>query len=255
VLHEAISVQEVIDRECAHEFLKEATRLAASEELVRIGAALAAKSELFREHLSAEGIGALSEEDWSTLAARMFFFRRKRAWRPGSEGFAALRASIADLLHGAAPVRERFNTFVAARTELKPALRFGLASELLFYSQPERYWLWTHWIWDPATRGGALRLVLQDDAELAGADAGETYEQVGKALASLQRVGAEDGFAYLGRGPFGVTVFLACVYAVYMYTVFQMRISKEFNRVLPELPEFAQRLLGVHDSRQGQAHV
>jgi hypothetical protein len=40
-----------------------------------------------------------------------------------------------------------------------------------------------------------------------------------------------------------------------MYTVFQMRLSKEFNRVLPELPEFAQRLLGVHDSRQGQAHV
>ncbi len=41
-------------------------------------------------------------------------------------------------------------------------------------------------------------------------------------------------------------MFLACVYAVYMYTVFRMKLSNEFNRILPELPEFTRRLLGVY---------
>lgn len=255
MLHEAVSVPELIDRECAHEFLKEATRLAASEELVRIGAALAAKSDLFREHLGAERIHALTEDAWRGLTSRMFFFRRRQARLAQGDRFAALRDEIAELLHGDAPLRQRFNAFVAARSELKPALRFGLASELLHYAQPERYWLWTHWIWDPATRGGALPLVLQDSAALGGADAGESYEQVGTAMVSLQAAGDVDGFTYLGRRPFGITVFLACVYAVYMYTVFRMRLSKEFNQLLPELPEFAQRLLGVREHRRGVAHV
>lgn len=255
MLHEAVSVPELIDRECAHEFLKEATRLAASEELVQIGAALAAKSALFQAHLSAERIEALTEDAWRELTGRMFFFRRRRARLPHGADFAVLRGEIGALLYGAAPIRERFNAFVAARGELKAPLRYGLAGELLHYARPDDYWLWTHWIWDPATRGGALPLVLQDDAELAGADPGQAYEQVGRAMASLQAAGDVEGFTYLGRRPFGITVFLACVYAVYMYTVFRMRLSKEFNQLLPELPEFAQRLLGVHQPRRGEGHV
>ncbi|MFZ8940730.1 MAG: hypothetical protein ACO2ZK_01810, partial [Gemmobacter sp.] len=39
-----------------------------------------------------------------------------------------------------------------------------------------------------------------------------------------------------GRGLFGTDVFLASVYAVYMYTVFRVKLSQEFNRILPELP-------------------
>ena len=31
------------------------------------------------------------------------------------------------------------------------------------------------------------------------------------------------GFSNLGQGTFGVDVFLACVYAVYMYTVFRVK--------------------------------
>jgi hypothetical protein len=31
-----------------------------------------------------------------------------------------------------------------------------------------------------------------------------------------------------------------------MYTVFKVKLSQEFNRILPELPELTQRVLGVH---------
>ena len=57
--------------------------------------------------------------------------------------------------------------------------------------------------------------------------------------------GRADGWTWTGRGLFGPDVFLACVYAVYMYTVFRVRLSQEFNRILPELPELVQRVLGV----------
>ena len=41
-------------------------------------------------------------------------------------------------------------------------------------------------------------------------------------------------------------VFLACVYAVYMYTVLRLRMTQEFNRIVPELPDLVRRLLGVY---------
>ena len=39
---------------------------------------------------------------------------------------------------------------------------------------------------------------------------------------------------------------LACVYAVYMYTVLRLRMTQEFNRIVPELPDLVRRLLGVY---------
>jgi hypothetical protein len=43
----------------------------------------------------------------------------------------------------------------------------------------------------------------------------------------------------------GMDLYLACVHAVYMYTVFRLKMSDEFNRILPELPELVERVLGV----------
>ncbi len=44
---------------------------------------------------------------------------------------------------------------------------------------------------------------------------------------------------------FGTDVFLSCVYVIYVYTVLKMRMTQEFNKVMPQLPEFCRRLLGV----------
>ena len=49
-----------------------------------------------------------------------------------------------------------------------------------------------------------------------------------------------------GHGVFGTDVFLASVYAVYMYTTLRMRMTQEFNKIIPELAELVQRLLGVN---------
>ena len=49
-----------------------------------------------------------------------------------------------------------------------------------------------------------------------------------------------------GPGLLGTDVFLAAVYGIYMYTVQRMRMTREFNKLLPPLPDLIRRLLGVY---------
>ncbi len=45
---------------------------------------------------------------------------------------------------------------------------------------------------------------------------------------------------------FAVDVYLAAIYGVYLYTVLRMRMTQEFNKVVPELPALVRRLLSVN---------
>ena len=124
---------------------------------------------------------------------------------------------------------------------------FDLPSELLHFTEPDRYWLWTRWIWDPDTRTGALGLVTTDGLDLgAGASRGAAYLTIGRAMAFVDETGKAAGFTATGPGLFGVDVLLAAVYGVYMHTVLRMRMTREFNRVIPPLPDLVRRLLGVY---------
>jgi hypothetical protein len=71
--------------------------------------------------------------------------------------------------------------------------------------------------------------------------------KVGVAVAFVRATGEAAGFARFGmsNSPFGIDVFLSCVYAVYMYTTLRLRMTQEFNRIVPQLPELSRRLLGV----------
>lgn len=152
-------------------------------------------------------------------------------------------------------MHRRFGAFVEGMEGLKAPLAIALGSELLHYTFPDRFWLWTPWIWDPATGSGALPLVLKNEFDLSGGGTGESYRKVGQATALVAAHGQGEGFAAIGRGLFAINVFLACVYTVYMQTVFRMRLSKEFNRILPDLADFAGRLLGTHRPEPGGADV
>ena len=75
---------------------------------------------------------------------------------------------------------------------------------------------------------------------------GQTYLLVGQAVAFVDQTGKAAGFTDAGPGLFGTDVFLAAVYGVYMNTVLRMRMTQEFNRLVPELPSLIRRLLGVY---------
>ncbi len=105
---------------------------------------------------------------------------------------------------------------------------------------------------EPPVEPGARRLVTADDFDLQGKTLSEIYLKVGEAIAFASATGEAAGFTRIGDRRFGLDVFLACVYGVYAYTVLRMRMTQEFNKVMPQLPELARRLLGVWEKRTVQ---
>jgi hypothetical protein len=156
-----------------------------------------------------------------------------------------LGAAVDDLIHGPGIVTDRFAAFDAVMADF-PDPGFDLPSELLHFTAPDRWWLWTRWMWDPRAGTGALALVTVEDFDFDAPNRAEGYLRVGEAMAFVNQTGKAVGFTDLGSGLFGADVFLACVYSVYMYTVLRLRMTQEFNRIVPELPDLVRRLLGVY---------
>jgi hypothetical protein len=241
----------VVDTPSALEFQREIMGRIAEAELHAIAADLDRKSEALRDLLS----GDPTQLDRAALrkVLRWVFATRRRADQIiDSIGPEQLAAAIAGLLTTGMAVEERIDRFDgslnrhAAQSALV-ASGFDLPSELLHFTEPDRYWLWTRWIWDPATRTGALGLVTTDDWDLsAGASVGAMYLTIGRVTAFVDETGKAAGFTGAGPGLFGVDVLLAAVYGVYMHTVLQMRLTREFNRVIPPLADLVRRLLGVY---------
>ncbi len=230
MLHDSLTVEEVVDSESALEFMKEATKLATSADLEDLSERIARKAEFF---------------EFGLLVRQIFSIGRKSKRLISANGFENLREQIQNLLNEDEKLDERFDAFVNGVRGVEEKMRINLAGELLHFSNPQQYWLWTNWIWDPDANTGSLPLVVQEEVDLLGDTPGETYMRVGQAMAQVRQAGQQRGFSNLGQGTYGVDVFLACVYAVYMYTVFRVKLSDEFNRILPNLPELTRRVLGV----------
>ena len=238
----------VVDTPSALEFQREISDRISAAELRGIAADLALKSSAVRNLLSGEP-SAWDREILAQVLGWVFAARRRADQILDSVGARSLASAIAGLLDEREPVAERFDRFDAclAGCGVPAGACFDLPSELLHFAAPERYWLWTRWIWDPSARTGALALVTTDDVDLgSGASRGAVYVSVGQATAFVEETGKAAGFTAAGPGLFGVDVLLAAVYGVYMYTVLQMRLTREFNQVVPQLPDLVRRLLGVY---------
>ena len=240
---------QVVDTETAKEFMAETLARVDVPELARIGAEVEAKAAWFGERLSAAALPQLGPDEFKTILDRIFSIRGHSRRAVDAADWTELRAWIAELVLGEAEPWHRLQAF-CERLDALPGfaanLRADFASELLHFAAPERHWLWTRWMWDPRTRTGALPLVTTAAYDLRGTEPGDVYLKVGRAVAFVHEVGDALGFRRIGNGIFGTDVFLSCVYVIYTYTVLRMRMTKEFNKVMPQLPEFSRRLLGVH---------
>jgi hypothetical protein len=247
---------QVVDTQSAEEFMREILEKVSREDLASVARLLDAKATGFAGLLGRPGQArTLERGDLRRVLRSVFSTRRKADTLLDDLGTERLGAAIDDLLHGPGVVPERFDAFDSVLAG-HPEAGFDLPSELLHFTAPDRYWLWTRWMWDPRTGTGALPLVTVEDFDLYAASRGEGYLRVGEAIAFVNETGKAVGFTSIGaRGPgggsqdvglFGADVFLACVYAVYMYTVLRLRMTQEFNRIVPELPDLVRRLLGVY---------
>lgn len=235
---------QVVDTESAREFMREALAQISELELRAIAGELEAKHQRFRSLLARPQ--ELTPQTLRPLLRSVFSTRRRVDELLEGPAAPSLAGWIAGLLGTEEPVERRLQAFCEGLAGLPEPVRHDLASELLHYTAPERYWLWTRWMWDPRTRTGALPLVTMEDCDLDGGSPGETYLRVGRAVAFVNETGRAAGLTCIGDGAFGVDVYLACVYGVYVFTAVRMRMTREFNRVIPSLPELCRRFLGVY---------
>lgn len=158
------------------------------------------------------------------------------------------------LLNGEAPAPVRVATFVEKLNALDTRLALELATGLLHNTFPSQYWLWTRWLWDPTVGTGILPLLAGSTHNLNAENLADGYARVGVVTAMSVKFGEGTGLfvdeltSNEKRAPFANSAFLACAYSVYLYGTTSWRLSREFNGLLPTLPNMARRLLGLRKS-------
>lgn len=235
---------QVVDTSSAQEFHREITTSLTPEQSADLVAGLVRKAELFASVLG-PGTAVPDIDDLYRLMRCVFASRRVADAMIADVGEAEIVRVAHELVHSTEELATRFDRFTDLLGNY-PDRAADLASELLHFSHPDRYWLWTRWMWDPEADTGALRLVTTEETDLYADGVGATYLAVGQATAFVHETGTSAGFSAAGTGLFGTDVFLAAVYGVYMNTVLRMRMTQEFTRMVPELPRLVRRLLGVH---------
>ncbi len=158
------------------------------------------------------------------------------------------------LLHGEAPASVRVAAFVEKVNALDTRLALELATGLLHNTFPSQHWLWTRWLWDPTVGTGILPLLAGSAHNLIAENLADGYVRVGAVTAMSVKFGEGTGLFTPEltedpkRAPFANSAFLACAYSVYLYGTTSWRLSREFNGLLPTLPNMARRLLGLKKS-------
>lgn len=239
-------MDQVVDTDTAREFMKETLDKVDASTLAAICSDVEAKSDWFQRTLSRDALPSLTQDEFGQVLRRIFAARGKSRHKLLAYKFEDMRLWMQEVLYGTDTVEDRVDTFTGRLEGLDENLRMDFASELLHFTTPDRHWLWTRWMWDPRTRTGALPLVTTAAYDYEGETQGDIYMKVGRAVAFVHEVGEAAGFQSISRNIFGTDVFLSCVYVVYAYTVLKMRMTNEFNKVMPGLPEFSRRLLGVN---------
>lgn len=240
----------LIDMEACTEFMQETLSKIDREELVVIADQLKDKSGFFKEHLSKESIPSLKERELTELFKKIFVTRRRSKLLLEKYSAEQFKSGIMDLLYGRDDVEVRFQKFIDDFREIDIYIRFDMAAELLHYTNPEKYWLWSRWLWDPKSQTGALTLVTNEEYNMTAATYGQMYLNVGKAVAFVHSMAEAVEFQFINRTLFGTDVYLSCVYVIYAYTILKIKMTDEFNKVMPGLSEFSRRILGIYNSKK-----
>lgn len=245
--------EELVDPQAVQGFLRNALAEVDPDEMAAVADALIEKSAEFGRLLGSEdAVEALDEPAIRGLLGRIFAVRRQRDSLLAGDGGTKFRAAVRELLHKPGGVGQHINTFCERLDAVEPAVPWWeVATELLHFAFPHDYWLWARWMWHPGAGTGALPFLLAGDYDLNGNGPGELYLKVGRNVAMTRNYAELVNFAGPElrddpkRALFIPDIFLAAVYAVYLYSVTSWKLSREFNKVLPTLPQLVRRLLGV----------
>ncbi len=239
-------MSQLIDLETVKEFMAETLDKVDEKYLVQMADDMELKSAYFQKILNIDYLPNATENEILSILKFVFSIKRKAADIMNTVGLVELKNAISELLYGKKMIEIRFQKF-CNQVKLKDKYqRADLASELLHFTMPDTYWLWTRWMWNPKNKTGALPLVITEDFDLKGDSLGEIYLKVGRAVAFVHAMSETGGYRFISDRLFGTNVFLSCVYVIYAYTILKMRMTKEFNNVMPGVVEFSRRILGLY---------
>lgn len=202
---------------------------------------LLAKSLLFQQAFSKERLPSLTEEDLDILLEKIFSTRRQRKRVIEESGVDRLKRAISDLLYGKAKSwEERVERFVREIRGVDRKAARDMAAEILHFTFPEEYVLWTSWIWDTESESGAVVFLKEEPPKRSMY--GETYEEFEPIYKQVQEKLLDFGIKV--KGYLFVDIFLAMIYATYVdyMTLSTMHSAKGF---FPPAGSTARRLLGV----------
>ncbi|NOX61396.1 MAG: hypothetical protein GXP42_05550 [Chloroflexi bacterium] len=236
------------------ESLEDALSYASAEDLVQVADDLAARRERFVElsYRLAEGDSNWALDDLTWLARSVTHSRKKAAQLYDFLTSGAADIHFPDLLDPRHPAPVRIAAFVSRLNgAADKRLLLELATGLLHYTDPRSNWLWTRWMWDAGTQTGILPLLAGSVHNLVADDIATGYVNVGSVMAMAMRFA--EGTELLTpelmedprRADYANDVFLACAYSIYLYGITSWRLSREYNRLLPTLPNLMRKLLGL----------
>jgi len=196
---------QVVDTESAREFMREALQKITEAELAAIADECEVKRRRFSALLARPAGAPPTEVELRALLRSVFSPRRRTAEFFDRVGAERLAAWIGDLVAPRGPVEARFQAFYDRLEGFPESVRYDLAGELLHFTDPDRYWLWTRWVWDPKTRTGALPLVTMEEYDLDAPSVGAMYLRVGEAIAFVHETGRAAGMIWIMSTAFGQT--------------------------------------------------
>ncbi len=241
---------QIADLEIAREFWSQVSLQIPDFEYRDIDKKLKFKSDQVRALLMKSDPRTLTFRELNFLLRSSFASRRKAKEILATCDLDGLRIGLAALVDDSATIEERTST-LRHHLEAFPSAQMELPFELLHDLYPDTYWPWSKWIWNPDSDTGALRLLVNEECDLFGKDDFETYDLVCSASSYLFHTLASAGLGVDLLSPFSFDIFLAGVYATYMSTVLEMRMTREFNQIVPGAVELAARLLGVYKLEVG----
>jgi hypothetical protein len=243
-----IAALPAVDVPTAKELIEQVHQHLEITELHGLAAEVAGKHRRLRELMTEPGLGA---DRLREALGWTFVGRRRASAILGVRSDAELEAWVAGLLADDLPPGARLERFSADAGPLSgsPAA-VELGAELLHFTRPAEHALWSRWVWSTESRTGALPLLIGEEYDLEAGSVAEGYERVCQATRALDQSPEAGAFRGPDGGPFGTDVLLACTYGVYMRTVLGLKMTQEFNALVPQMAQLVRRLLGTHQHRQ-----
>jgi len=203
------------------------------------------KSNLFKDTFSKDKLASLDKNSLAEIFYKTYPARRFRNKIIEETGLNNLKNAISDLLYTKADSWEqRVNAFADVIRGVSRKNAKDIAAEILHFTFPEDYILYTSWIWDPESESGAI-VFLKEEAPVNGHGRemyGSTYEEFYQTYVQVYEKLIDFGIRV--RGFLFVDIFLAMIYGTYVdyMSLSTMHSAKGF---FPPADFIAKRLLGV----------